>query len=69
MKSQKIKELKKKKNLLVAFTIELIYGFLIMARWIQKGRKSSWEMGWEDALQHWWLQGGKNRACYSCQHK
>ena len=41
MKSQEIKELKKKKNLLVAFTIELIYGFLIMARWIQKGRKSS----------------------------
>ena len=41
MKSQKIKELKKKKNLLVAFAIELIYGFLIMARWIQKGRKSS----------------------------
>ena len=40
MKSQQIKELKKK-NLLVAFTIELIYGFLIMARWIQKGRKSS----------------------------
>ena len=39
MKSQQIKELKKKK-LLVASTIELIYRFLIMAGWIQKGRKS-----------------------------
>ena len=40
MKSQQIKELKKKKKLLVASTIELIYRFLIMAGWIQKGRKS-----------------------------
>jgi len=53
----------------VASTIELIYRFLIIAGWIQKGRKSPWEMVWEDALQHWWLQDGKSWACYSCQHK